>query len=127
MSQTVLLVDDSAFIRTIIKVHLVQRKFCFLEAGTGEEALTLLDTAAPDLIIADMGMPGMDGVAFVRRVRSFEDPGVSELPIIVLTSDESDEHRREALEAGANDYLTKPVSSAGLVEAVGRLLPAPLP
>lgn len=123
MSETVLLVDDSSFIRTIVKVHLVQRKFTFLDAGTGEEALEILAHAHVDLIIADMDMPGMDGVTFVRRVRSCENPDVHDLPIIVLTSDEIDEHRRLALEAGANDYLTKPVSSAGLIETVARLLP----
>jgi two-component system chemotaxis response regulator CheY len=123
MSQTVLLVDDSRFVRTIIKVHLVSRKFTFEEAGDGAEALALLEASPPDLVIVDEDMPGMDGLEFIRRVRAFEAESIRNIPIILLTGLEQDDLRAEALAAGATAFLRKPVSSAGLLEVVARLLP----
>jgi len=123
MPQTVLLVDDSRFVRTLIKVHLVARKFTFVEAGDGEEALAVLEANVPDLIIVDEDMPAMDGLAFIRAVRSSHKPALLQVPIILLTGLEKDDLQSEAIQAGASAFLKKPVSSAGLVEVVGQLLP----
>jgi two-component system, chemotaxis family, chemotaxis protein CheY len=123
MSQTVLLVDDSRFVRTIIKVHLVARKFVFLEAGDGLEGLMLLESSRPDLVIVDEDMPGMDGLAFIRHIRASETDALRTVPIILLTGLEQEELRAEALGAGANAFLRKPVSNAGLLTVVAELLP----
>jgi two-component system chemotaxis response regulator CheY len=116
-------VDDSRFVRTIIKVHLVSRKFAFDEASDGLEALALLETSPADLVIVDEDMPGMDGLTFIRRVRASDAPRIRDVPIILLTGIDLERLQEEALEAGASAFLRKPVSSAGLLEIVGRLLP----
>jgi two-component system, chemotaxis family, chemotaxis protein CheY len=123
MTQTVLLVDDSRFVRTIIKVHLVARKFAFAEASDGAEALALFEVTSPDLVIVDEDMPGMDGLAFIRHVRESKSDKARNTPIILLTGVEHEDLQAAALAAGATAFLRKPVSSAGLLEVVAELLP----
>lgn len=118
MPCTVLLVDDSQTIRNIIKVHLMGLDFNFIEADGGFEALKLLQTSTVVLIIADINMPGMDGLSFVRRVRLDERPLVRQIPIILLTSNKLDSDRAGGLAAGANAFLKKPVASSNLLMAV---------
>jgi two-component system chemotaxis response regulator CheY len=123
MAGTVLLVDDSKIIRTFIKVHLASRKFEYLEAGDGVEALTLARSSPVDLIIADINMPNMNGLDLVAALHGDSDPALRNIPVILLTGDDVAHHEERARAAGAVALLHKPVSSAGLVEMVARVLP----
>ena len=119
MGSTLLLVDDSATIRNIIKIYLMGMQFEFLEADRAERAIHVL--ASPNsvnLVIADVNMPGMDGLEFVRHIRAHADAKVNKLPIILLTGEKSDELRKQGSQAGANDFILKPVTSSNLREAV---------
>jgi two-component system chemotaxis response regulator CheY len=76
-----------------------------------------------DVVIADVHMEGMDGIAFVKEVRASDLPRVRDVPIILLSSDRTPETRERGLSAGANDFVEKPVKVDRLCEAVARVLP----
>lgn len=121
----VLVVDDSRSVRTLVKVYLSGRGFEFLEAGTPDEALRLLEQRPANLIITDYNMPGMNGAAFTQKVRGSARSQVRTAPIIMLTSDpEVEERRMTASATGVNAFLRKPASCAQLMAAVDKLLPA---
>ena len=119
---TILLVDDSPTIRSITKVYLMEFGAEFVEAEQGERGLQLARLLKVDLVIADVMMPGMDGLAFTRALRLESDEKVRQVPVILLTSNREDQVRREGLGAGANDFITKPVKSKDLCDVVRRLL-----
>jgi two-component system chemotaxis response regulator CheY len=124
MGSKLLLVDDSATIRNIIKIYLMGMQFEFIEADRAERALSVLKSPqSVNLIIADINMPGMDGLQFVRQLRSDADTRLNRLPVILLTGDKSDELRKQGTEAGANDFILKPVTSSNLRDAVQKFIP----
>jgi two-component system chemotaxis response regulator CheY len=126
MSHTILLVDDSPTHRSLIQVFLTGRGFRFVEADTGKHALELLKDTRPDLIIADINMPEMDGMTFVRELRGHPRSELRKLPVVLLTGDNrSSERSEEGLAAGADEFLRKPISSAGVLEVVSKLLDLP--
>lgn len=112
-AQRILVVDDEPQIRRALVTNLRARGYVVDTAATGEEALDLAARNHPDVAIIDLGLPGIDGVEVVAGIR-----GWSRLPIIVLSvrSDEAD--KVEALDAGADDYVTKPF---GMNEMLARL------
>lgn len=101
----VLVVDDEPQIRRVMKTALAANGFEAYEARSGEEALEALRGDSPELILLDMNMPGMGGMAACREIRT-----VSEVPIIVLSVRDSEADKIAALDAGADDYITKPFS-----------------
>jgi two-component system, OmpR family, KDP operon response regulator KdpE len=101
----ILVVDDEPQIRRVVKTALTANGYEAYEARTGEEALGVLRESFPDLILLDMNMPGMSGMGACREIRA-----VSEVPIIVLSVRDSERDKIAALDAGADDYLTKPFS-----------------
>jgi two-component system, chemotaxis family, chemotaxis protein CheY len=116
----VLVVDDSTTMRKIIVKGLLEAGFGdleFEEAGDGASALEWLRKEAFDLVLSDINMPGMDGLALVRCVRD-EALGGADLAIVMITTEGGLERVQEALAAGANDYLRKPFSSAQLQEKI---------
>jgi two-component system chemotaxis response regulator CheY len=116
----VLVVDDSTTMRKIIVKGLREAGFGdleFEEAGDGASALEWLRKETFDLVLSDINMPGMDGLALVRCVRD-EALGGAELAIVMITTEGGLERVQEALAAGANDYLRKPFSSAQLQEKI---------
>jgi two-component system chemotaxis response regulator CheY len=125
VAKTLLIVDDSEAIRSIIKVYLNWHSFEFVEAGDGERAWQLMQLLPVDLVIADINMPGLDGIEFVRRVRSSQSDTLKETPVILLTGDKSEELKQKGLEAGANCFARKPITSSTLVELVRKHLPQP--
>jgi two-component system chemotaxis response regulator CheY len=125
MTGTVLLVDDSPTARSLMKVYLSGDGLDFIDAGDGERALEILKARRVSLVIADVHMPKMDGVKFVTFVRALNDPDIKKVPIILLTADKTDDTRTRGLDAGANEVLQKPVSSANLLEAVRHHLTVP--
>ena len=101
----ILIVDDEPQLRRVVKTALVAQKYEVAEAGTGEEALDVLKEADPDLILLDINMPGMGGIAACRELRA-----VSEAAIILLSVRNSEADKITGLDAGADDYVTKPFS-----------------
>lgn len=104
MEQTsVLIVDDEAPIRKLIRVNLEARGYTVQEASTGPEALSLFAQQVFDLVILDLVMPGMDGIQVCVQIRE-----QSDVPIVVLSARSEEELKVKALDAGADDYVTKP-------------------
>ncbi len=112
MSQ-LLIVEDDPRLRRTLTISLSARRFQVVEARTGAEALTALDAATPDLVILDLGLPDMDGLDVLAHLRA-----TSRAPVIVLSARHAQSHKVDALEAGADDYVTKPF---GLEELVARI------
>jgi two-component system KDP operon response regulator KdpE len=108
-----LVVDDEPQIRRALRANLLAREFDVDAAATGEEALMLATRHHPDAVILDLGLPGMDGIEVVRGLR-----GWSEVPIIILSARDAEREKVAALDAGADDYVTKPF---GMGELLARL------
>ena len=104
-AERILVVDDEPQIRRVMKTALASNGYEAYEARTGEEALESLRANHPDWILLDMNMPGMGGMAACREIRA-----VCEVPIIVLSVRDSEQDKIAALDAGADDYMTKPFS-----------------
>lgn len=109
----VLVVDDEPQIRRVMKTALAANGFEAYEARSGEEALEALRENNPELILLDMNMPGMGGMSACREIRA-----ISEVPIIVLSVRDSEHDKIAALDAGADDYITKPFSVNELMARV---------
>jgi two-component system KDP operon response regulator KdpE len=107
----ILLVDDESAIRRALRPPLVELGFQVAEASRGEEALQMLRAAIYDVVLLDVNMPGIGGLETLRRIRAF----APRLPIIMLTVRDGEEDKVEALESGADDYVTKPFSTRELI------------
>ena len=120
--KTVLVVDDSRIMRNIVKNTFEELNIpCqFLEAANGESAYKLLETNKVSIVFLDWNMPQMDGLQFLKKVRSMPDYKV--LPIIMVTSESARYNVVEALEAGATDYIVKPVDAKVFMKKVTKLL-----
>jgi len=120
----VLVVDDERAIRRFLRVSLTAHGYIVHEAGSGEEALTEVMAQRPDVIILDLWLPGIDGVEVTRRLREW-----TQVPIIVLSVRDDEKTKVVALDAGADDYLTKPFGVGELLARVRAALrhvaPAP--
>lgn len=126
MGRTVLLLDDSASIRYIIRAYLMGLKLDFLDADCAERALRLLETSPVDLIIADVNLPGMNGLEFVRQVRADDREQLRRVPVIVLTGDREPDLEARAMEVGATTVMHKPIGDLVLTDLVCRCLKIPL-
>lgn len=109
----ILLVEDDAAVRNLIRTALEAHDYRVAIAETGEAAILGAASKNPDLIMLDLGLPDMDGTAVIERVRSW-----STAPIIVVSARTQDEDKTEALDMGADDYLTKPFSVNELLARV---------
>jgi two-component system KDP operon response regulator KdpE len=101
----VLIVDDEHAIRRFLRTSLNAHGYEVYEAATGEDAILKTVNIRPDLIIMDLGLPGIDGIEVTRRIREW-----TQTPIVILSVQNQDTDKIEALDAGADDYLTKPFS-----------------
>lgn len=101
----ILVVEDDAPIRNLITTTLKAHEYHFLVAPTGEQAILEASSHNPDIVLLDLGLPDMDGIEVIEKIRSW-----SNMPIIVLSARSEDKDKIEALDAGADDYLTKPFS-----------------
>ena len=110
---SVLVVDDERQIRRALSLNLGARGYEVYETETGEQALTIAADRRPDAILLDLGLPGMDGIMVIEAIR-----GWSAVPIIVLTVRDDERSKVRALDAGADDYVTKPF---GMAELLARL------
>jgi len=100
-----LIVEDDKQIRNFINFSLKSQDYNCVEASTGKEAMNIIATQNLSMIVLDLGLPDIDGIEIIKQVRSFSD-----IPIIVVSSRDQDNEKVEALDAGADDYLTKPFS-----------------
>jgi DNA-binding response OmpR family regulator len=114
---TVLVVDDEPIVRDVVVRYLQRDGFETLEAGDGDAARTLIETASPHLVVLDVMLPGTDGLALCRWIRSR-----GELPVIMLTARGEEADRIVGLELGADDYVTKPFSPRELAVRVRTVL-----
>ena len=110
----ILVVDDESAIRRALRPPLMELGFQVAEASRGEEALQLLRTTVFDAVLLDVNMPGIGGVETLRRIRAM----APRLPILMLTVRDKEEEKVEALDLGADDYVTKPFSTRELVARV---------
>ncbi|QSA97167.1 two-component system response regulator KdpE [Methylococcus sp. EFPC2] len=110
---TIVVIEDDPPIRRFLRTGLSAQGFNVFEAETGRQGIVEAGVRKPDLIILDLGLPDTDGVEVVKAIR-----GWSAMPIIVLSARSSEQHKIEALDAGADDYLTKPF---GLGELLARI------
>jgi DNA-binding response OmpR family regulator len=117
MAATILLVEDERKLRDLIRSYLERAGFAVLSTGSGAEALTLVESATPDLLILDLGLPDVGGETVAREVRA-----AGPMPILMLTARSSEEDRVKGLEAGADDYVTKPFSPREVVLRVQAIL-----
>jgi DNA-binding response OmpR family regulator len=117
MVSTILLVEDERKLRELVRTYLEQAGFAVLSTGSGAEALSLAASAAPDLLVLDLGLPDVPGEAVASELRA-----AGSTPILMLTAKTSEEDRVRGLELGADDYVTKPFSPRELVLRVQAIL-----
>jgi two-component system, chemotaxis family, chemotaxis protein CheY len=118
---TCLVVEDSPMMRQLLVLALSRVKSLqVVEADDGVDGLRKLATGKFDIILTDINMPIMDGLKLVKRVRS--DPAHKDVPIIVVTTEGSDEDKERALQLGANAYITKPIQAPQVIAKVRALL-----
>lgn len=101
----ILVVEDDCAVRNLITTTLETQQYRFLAAETGEQAILEAVSHNPDIMLLDLGLPDMDGVDIIRKIRTW-----TNMPIIVISARSEDTDKIDALDAGADDYLTKPFS-----------------
>ncbi|MDO8376356.1 MAG: response regulator [Aquabacterium sp.] len=120
--KSVLIVDDQADIRKLIRMTLESEPFEIHEASDGADGLRLAAELTPDLILLDVMMPGaLDGLQVCARVRA--QPALASTRVLLLTARSQPQDREAGLQAGADAYLIKPFSPLQLIETIERLLP----
>ena len=113
----ILIVEDDSAVKNLIATALETQSYRYHTAATGVQAVLEAATKRPDVLLLDLGLPDMDGVEVIRKIRSW-----SELPIIVISARSEDTDKIDALDAGADDYLTKPIKMKLLVSRVQAIL-----
>ena len=116
----ILIVDDEAPIRELLRFNLQKNGYTVQEAADGPAALAAVQAAAPDLILLDLMLPGIDGIGVCRRLK--EQPVTAGIPVIMLTAKSEEIDKVLGLEMGADDYVTKPFSMRELLSRVKAVL-----
>lgn len=116
----ILIVDDEEAIREMISVSLELAGFQWIEAENGQDAHTLIVDERPDLVLLDWMLPGVSGIELARRLK--RDEATGEIPIIMLTAKSEEDNKIQGLDAGADDYITKPFSTRELVSRINAVL-----
>ena len=112
-SAKILVVDDEPQLRRVMRVTLTELGYIVYEAKSGEEAINVFRSSSPDLVLLDLNMPGGGGLAACREIRSFSD-----VPIVILSVRNAEQDKVDALDAGADDYVSKPF---GVQELLARI------
>ncbi len=122
MDKTVLVVDDSVSMRQMVAFTLKEAGFEVIEAGDGKEAVAKLnDGAKPNLVIADLNMPNMDGIALIKEIRSMGPHKFT--PILMLTTESAEAKKKEGQTAGATGWIVKPFNPDQLLQVINKVLP----
>jgi two-component system KDP operon response regulator KdpE len=109
----IIIIEDDPPIRRFLRTGLRTQGFSVFEADTGKQGIIEAGVRKPDLVILDLGLPDMDGVDVIKAIRAW-----SKLPIIILSARSSEQHKIDALDAGADDYLTKPFGFGELMARI---------
>lgn len=120
VNATIMTVDDSPSMRMLLRAALTDMGYDVTEAEDGQQALERLDGGLPDLLITDINMPNLDGFGLIERLRA--NPDNRALPILVLTTESSDEKKQRARAAGATGWIVKPFHPDKLAAAIRRVL-----
>jgi two-component system, chemotaxis family, chemotaxis protein CheY len=121
MAKTILIVDDSSSLRTVVRIALTRAGYEVLEAGDGVEGLKALDKAAKvHLIVSDVNMPNMDGITFVTQVKAHARHRFT--PVVMLTTEGEDDMKNRGRLAGAKAWMVKPFNPPQLLDAVSKLV-----
>ena len=123
MTPTILVVEGEPAIQELVAINLKHAGFLVVRAGSAEEGESAIRAALPDLVILDWMLPGQSGVALAKKLRA--DERTRELPIIMLTARVHEEDKVQGLEAGADDYITKPFEPAEVVARIRARLRKP--
>ncbi len=117
MEPLILIVDDEKSIRSFLRVAIETQGYKCIDADNGTSALMLAVSNNPDILVLDLGLPDMDGVEVIKKLRE-----ISQIPIIIISARGHDREKVEALDAGADDYLTKPFSVPELLARIRVIL-----
>ena len=117
---TILYVEDNADNRTLVRRILSAEEYEFAEATNASEALMLLETTRPNLILMDINMPDMDGYTLTAKIKSM--PGFERIPILAITANVMRGDREKSLEAGCDGYIQKPLDVDQLVREIEKFL-----
>src|SRR5258705_5792274 len=120
MTARVLIVDDVAANVKLLEARLTAEYFDVLTASNGIDALAIMERGGCDIVLLDVMMPGMDGIEVCRRIK--DDPRSAYVPVIMVTSLDQPADRLRGLEAGADDFLTQPVTDIALITRVKSLV-----
>ncbi len=120
MAKTILIVDDSASLRQVVKIALMDAGYEVIEAGNGQEGLQRLDGRKIHLIVSDVNMPIMDGITFVKNVK--QHASYKFTPVIMLTTETGDDKKKAGQEAGAKAWVVKPFQPPILLAAISKLI-----
>jgi len=110
---TILLIEDERQMRRFLRVTLQSEKYCVLEAETANDGLSQAATRNPDIVLLDLGLPDMDGLEVIEKLREW-----STVPVIVISAREQEGDKIKALDRGADDYLTKPFGAGELLARI---------
>jgi two-component system chemotaxis response regulator CheY len=120
MAKTIMIVDDSASLRQVVRIALAGAGYEVVEASDGVDALKKLDGRKLHLIISDVNMPNLDGISFVREAK--KKPDYRFTPVIMLTTEGQEEKKREGQAAGAKAWVVKPFQPLQMLAAVSKLV-----
>ena len=121
MAKTILIVDDSSSLRTVVRMALQRAGYDVIEASDGADGLARLQAAAKvHLVVSDVNMPNMDGIAFVSALK--QDARFRFTPVIMLTTEGQDEKKQQGKAAGAKAWIVKPFNPPQLLDAVAKLI-----
>lgn len=122
MNPVILLIEDDPQIRRFLRASLVTQGYALIEAGTGREGLALAASRVPDMVLLDLGLPDMEGMEVIQQLRTW-----SNVPIIILSARGQERDKVANLDAGADDYLTKPFGVGELLARIRVALRKSLP
>jgi len=120
MSKTILVVDDSTSVRTVVKTALTSAGYNVIEACDGKDALSKLNGEKINLIVSDVNMPNMDGITFVKEAK--KNPKYKFTPVCMLTTEAEQSKIAEGKAAGAKAWIVKPFQPPKLLDAVSKLI-----
>src|SRR5690554_1926198 len=120
MAKTIMIIDDSASLRQVVAIALKSAGYDVIEASDGRDALNKLPNQKINLIICDVNMPNMDGITFVKELKA--QANYKFTPVIMLTTEGSDEKKRAGQTAGARAWVVKPFCPEQMLDAVSKLI-----
>lgn len=122
MAKTVLVVDDSPTMRQMVAFTLTSTGYQVVEAGNGKEAVgKVTGGAKPDLVVTDLNMPEMDGITLIKEIRKM--PALKFTPILMLTTEASDDKKKAGQAAGATGWIVKPFNPEQMMAVIKKVLP----